>query len=211
MASDPYLKEYSEGVREIITSVNVVMAKAKQNSANVFMTFVELDDPYYNVAHHAVMDALKKIPMANMVKQFVLNGQELRSPGRGIMDSRESPLSRMVMALCMNPVIEAIDQSKGFPLSSKKKVACHAFVEKRVLISTTEEDMKEQLAKVGDELKTIGLEKIDANRCRYVAMTFNNRQMSVKNDLNFELAGQAIKGVCKNESWTFLGKKLEAK
>lgn len=208
---DPYLKEYSEGVLEIAISVNVMMAKAKQTSSNIFMTFLEMEDPYYNVTHSAVMEALVGIPMANMVKQFVMIGQEYRRPGRGIMDSIESPSSRMVLALCMNSVINVVDQSKGFPISTKNKVACKAFVEKLLLIATTEEDMREHLNKVGDAYKAIGLEKIDADHSRYVAITFNNKRMSVRNDLNFKLAEQEIRGVSKNESWKFLGKKFEIK
>lgn len=206
---DPYLEEYSEGVREIARSVNVMMARAKQNSTNLYMIFLELTDPYYNVTHSAVMEAIKELPMAKMVKHFIMVGQECRLPGRGIMESTECKMSRMVLALCMNPVIKAVEQSKGFPISANKNVACKAFVEKLVLIAKTEEDMKEHLQKIGDALKAIGLEKIDANHCRYVAMTFNNKQMSVKTDLDFELAEQKIRGVQRRESWTFLGKKFE--
>lgn len=203
---DPYLEKYSEGVLEIATSVKVMIAKAKLRSSNLFMIFLELEDPYDNVNHSAVMEALVRIPMASVVKEFVMNGQELRSPGRGIMNHIECEMSRMVLALCMNPVIKAVDQSKGFPISANSKLACKAFVEKMVLISATEEDMKEHLRKVGDSLKAVGLDKIDAGNCRYVAITFNNGQINVRNDLDFKLADQVIRGVSKSESWKFLGK-----
>lgn len=207
---DPYLKEYSDGVLEIATSVNVMIAKAKQTKSNLFMTFVELEDPYDNVLHSAVTESLVGIPMASMVKQFVMYNQ-LQRPDRGIMNSIECEMSRMVLALCVNPALKAVDQSKGFPISASVKLACKAFVEKLVLIATTEEDMKEHLNIVGDAFKAIGLEKIDAEHCRYVAVTFNNGQMIVRNNLDFKLAEQEIRGVRKNESWTFLGKKFVVK
>lgn len=211
--ADPYLKEYSEGVREIEICLYAMIAKAKQTTSNLFMAFLEFEDPYYNVAHTAVMQAIQGLPMpmATLVKQFVMNGQEYRRSGHGIMNSRECEMSRMVLALCMNSVIAAVDQSKGFPLSANQKIACKAFVEKLVLIATTEEDMKENLKKVGDAYKAIGLETLDVGHSRYVAITFNNKQMSVKNDLDFKLAEQEIRGVQRREVWQFLGKKFEVK
>ncbi|XP_037034182.1 uncharacterized protein LOC119072971 [Bradysia coprophila] len=209
--NDPYLREYADGVREIEVTINLMMARAKQTSSSLYMTFVELDDPYYNIAHSAVLEAIRQIPSAPIIRQFVMCAQEFRRPGRGIMDGIECELSRLVLGVCMNPVLKAIDQSKGFPISAKENLACKAFVEKLVIMAKTEEDMKEHLDKVGDALKAIGLEKIDAGRCRYVAMTFDNNQMSVKNDLDFQLADQKIRGVQKRESWQFLGKKFQVK
>lgn len=210
MASvDPYLEEYSEGVREIATSVSVMMARAKQKSTDLFMVFLELEDPYDNIAHSAVLEAIRTLPMATMVQHFVMEGHEVKRPDHGIKNSIRCKMSRMVMALCINPILMAIDQSKGFPINSRETVACKAFVEKLILIATTEDDMKEHLRKVGDLLTAIGLEKIDKNNCRYVAMTFDKKQMSVKNDLDFKLADQDIRGVQWKESWTFLGKTFE--
>lgn len=206
---DPYLKEYSEGVREIATTVNVMMARAKQTSTNLYMAFLELDEPYYNIAHSAIMEAIRGLPVANFVRQIVMASQGLGRPGHGMADSRECDLSRMVLALCMNPILQAVNQAKGFPISSKENVACKAFVEKMVLMASTEEHMKEHLRVVGDGLKAIGLEKIDINNCRYVAMTFDNKQTIVKNDLDFKLAEQGIRGVQRKESWKFLGKKFQ--
>lgn len=202
-----------EEVREIVIGVQVLMAKAKQKSSNLFMAFLVLKDPYNNVFHSAVMEAIGEIPMAkaNTVKQFVMAGQEFRRPGRGIRESNESEMPQIVLALCMYPVMAAIDQSKGFPISPKMKVACKAFVEKMVLFATTEDDMKEHLNTVGVALKAIGLDEIDTEHCRYVAMTFNNGQMSVENDLDFTLNGRKIRGIQKNESWKFLGKEFEVK
>lgn len=208
---DRYLKEYSEGVREIEICIYAMMAKAKQTTSNLFMAFLEFEDPYYNVAHTAVMQAIQVLPMATFVKQFVMIGQEFRRSGHGIMNSSECEMSRMVLALCMNSVIAAVDQSKGFPLSANQTIACKAFVEKLVLIATTEEDMKEHLKKVGDAYKAIGLETLDSGHSRYFAITFNNKQMNVKNDLDFKLAEQEIRGVQRRESWQFLGKKFEVK
>lgn len=188
-----------------------MLTKAKQTSSNLFMVFLEFEDPYYNVTHSAVLEAIRKLPMAVMVRQFVMFGQELRRPDRGIRNSIDCELSRMVLGLCINPVLMALNQSKGFPISRKENLACKAFVEKLVLMAKSEEDMKEHLLKVGDALKAIGLEKIDADRCLYVAMTFNNNQMCVRNDLNFQLAEQQIRGVQRRESWTFLGKKFQVK
>ncbi|KAJ6640085.1 Retrovirus-related Pol polyprotein from type-1 retrotransposable element R2 [Pseudolycoriella hygida] len=206
---DPNLKKYSDGVWAIATTVNVSMARAKQTSTNLYMVFLELEEPYDNIAHPAILEAIRGLSIANFMRQIVMASQGLGRPGHGIVGGQDCDLSRMMLGLCMDPILRAVNVEKGFPISSKENVACKAFVEKMVLMASNEENMKEHLRIVGDGLKAIGLEKIDRHNCRYVAMTFDNKQMIVKNDLDFELAGQQIRGVQRKEPWKFLGKKFE--
>ena len=191
-----------DGCLEHTVMANEAIAEANRSKSNLYIATIDLKDAYGSLPHEYIRTVLTQSNIPKSIKDIIMESysftttklflhSDISDPipvHRGVKQG--CPFSPILFNMCLNPLIEALEQSGlGFKIG-RSTLTVQAYADDIIIFAPSRENMQSLLRTV-EEFTTYSKLEVNTAKCHTVSYTIQDNHRA-SDEHEFVLNGQPI-------------------